>query len=76
MLPVADKQDARLTRFSLRDSKLARVPIWAVLGLAMIVALIAWPPVDYGEREPEVTYLPLPQPVHDQAAGSAAQPGP
>jgi hypothetical protein len=72
---VADKQHvARRGRFSLRDSKLAHVPLWAVLGLAMIVALIAWPPVDYGEGEREVTYLPLPQPVHGERTDSQPHP--
>lgn len=61
---------SRLRSFSLRDSKLAHVPLWAVLGVAMIAMILTWPAVDYrdpsAQAEREVTYLPLPQPVHPE----------
>ena len=50
---------------SLRDSKLAHVPLWAMLGVVMIVAILTWPNLERPgpTREREVQYLPLPQPV-------------
>ena len=59
---------------ALRNGKLAHLPLWAVLGVGMILAILTWPNLERPgpARDREVQYLPLPQPAQAEPTEAAA----